>query len=115
MQQPTELELQYPAMLAVAALTQRMAAAGVPQTITPAWDYTGGLATGVFPENPDALVVLSAWCNLLGLDHRVSWRDVVTPAGGRRVWTIATTVDEISVHISASVPLRTSDRELVNA
>ncbi|MDH6111946.1 hypothetical protein P3T36_006871 [Kitasatospora sp. MAP12-15] len=118
MSQPTELQLQAAAMIAVAKLLSHLSKAGVAQDITPSWNYDGGLATGVFPAHDRALITLDTWCRRLHRDHRVGHRDVATAAGAQRVWTIATTVDDVSVHISATVPLRTpanTARELVHS
>jgi hypothetical protein len=107
------------AMLAVARLTQRADTSGVPQDITPTWSYTSGLATGRF-EGPRATIALAAWCKAMPAGYRPSHRTVQTQAGERVEWTVAVTIDDVSVHLIASTPVQlttpaASRRELVTA
>lgn len=117
-QQPTtELRLQIQAMLAVAAVMDRVETAGVPQDVTPSWNFAGGSATGTFPDDPRAMFALSRWCQAMNLRHGVTHRVVQRAHGQQIVWTVATTVGDVSVHLVASAPFpaRQYGRELVDA
>jgi hypothetical protein len=117
MLQPTELQCQEQAMLAVATITSHMAAAGVPQDVWPAWDFTHGNASGTFPDDPRSMIALSRWCQALTIEHGIRHRTVQRNGGRVIEWTVSIRVGNISVHIVATSPARTDApaRELVTA
>lgn len=115
MHQPTELELQAQALRAVAELTEAAAKAGVPQTITPTWTVTGGFATGhLISADASALRVLDAWRRITR-GGRIETATRPGPDGPRRVWALALTYLDVSVHLYVSVPVAASPRVAVTA
>lgn len=115
--QPTELQLHIEAMATAIAITRDALAAGAPLDSAPRWDFTGGMISGHFQSDDDsALVALTAWRAVLGT-HRISTYDYTGTLGARRAWVVATSVDEVSVRLYASIPaaLSVTSRELVAA
>lgn len=113
----TELQLHIAAMATAVAITRAALAAGAPQDIAPRWDFTDGMISGHFASEDDsALLALTAWRSVLGT-HRISTYSYSGTSGPRRAWTVATSLDEVSVRLYASIPapMAVARRELVAA
>lgn len=115
--QPTELQLHIEAMATAIVITRDALAAGAPQDIAPRWDFADGMISGHFQSDDDsALVALTAWQAVLGR-YQISTYSYTGTLGARRAWMVATSVDEVSVRLYASIPVgvAVSARELVAA
>ena len=114
---PTELQLHIAVMTTAVAITRAALAAGAPQDIAPRWDFPDGMISGHFTSEDDsALLALTAWRAALGT-HRISSYSYSGTLGARRAWVVATSINEVSVRLYASIPaqLAAAPRELVAA
>ncbi|PJN24030.1 hypothetical protein [Kitasatospora sp. CB02891] len=108
---PTELGLQSRTFTVLAGLTARADAAGVPGP-APQWRVTDDMVTGwIDTADGTAFTALDGWFRRVLGAGRFETRTEQRPDGPRCIWAIGTVIEDVSVHLAASVPAGAAQRQ----